>query len=521
MQIEGNMSKKKHNKRKRKTQTTRAYRKREREVQLLLSQRRGDSGPQAATAPQLEALSLLFFHATTHSDGGEVETYVNKPAEEDDDSMTGRAASTTYIQIDLSEPPIVGSRMYTEHHRLDKTLLYEPGNTRPYLLPVQQFSDSEPQLHRWQIRMLNRFQEEARAGNVKLGFELITQLQTNDAESKARSSRFVIDATLYRSSCAREFRSVFLSPTPVSLCQGLPTRRCLRMCLKQLRFTEHPQLLEEHRLSQQVEDLYDLYTTQVNNQICDKLRQELQVARHVAACLLGSGDQQQLFSPQIDSQLQQQLRRTQQLRRRYYAEATAERRLLKRLLTEWAHLKELRKQQQYQCTRLQLQLRLVQPIDLDASCSAWKQRFEADLAEVYREQLELYYRRRRLWNSTAQSPTASLAKPPRKPQFGEIMQSLRVQYEEAFQDPEEPAVHVLRLSPDESTLQLHTHTPADQVKDMSRNYYMRVYLDNQFVAQTRNYRLEPDLQVHMNESFGVLLDRSRPEQLNIWVSWPG
>lgn len=516
MQIEGSMSKKKHNKRKRKTQTTRAYRKREREVQLLLSQRSGDLGSQAAAAPQLEALSLLFFHGTQHSDVQYVETDVNKAAEEEDDSITGRTASTTYIQIDLSEPPIVSPRMYTEHHRLDKSLLYTPGNSCPYLL-----SESETQLHRWQVRMLNRFQEEARAGNAKLSFELIAQLQTNDAKSKVKSSRFVIDATLYRSSCAREFRSVFLSPTPVTLCQGLPTRRCLRVCLKQLRFSEHPQLLEEHRLAQQVEDLYDLYTAQVNNQICDKLRQELQVARHIAARLLGSSDQQQQSSPQIAAQLQQQLHRSQQLRRRYYAEATAERRLLKRLLTEWAHLKELRKQQQYQCTRFQLQLRLLQPIDLDASCSAWKQRFEADLAEVYREQLQLYYRRRRLWNSTAQSPTTSLAKPPRKPQFEEIMQSLRVQYEEAFPDPEEPAVHVLRLSTDESTLQLHTRTPAEQPEHISRNYYMRVYLDNQFVAQTRNYRLEPDLQVHMNESFGVLLDRSRPEQLNIWVSWPG
>lgn len=519
MQIESSMVKNKHNKKKRKTQTTRAYRKREREVQLLLSQRSGGLG---LAAPHLEALSLLFFHGTQQSDVQDVETDVNKPAEEDDDSITGRTASTTYIQIDLSEPPIVSPRMYTEHHRLDKSLLYTPANSRPYLLPLQQLSASEPQLHRWQIRMLNRFQEEARAGNAKLSLELIAQLQTNDAKSKVKPSRFVIDATLYRSSCAREFRSVFLSPTPVSLCQGLPTRRCLRMCLKQLRFSEHPQLLEEHRLSQQVEDLYDLYTAQVNNQICDKLRQELQMARHIAARLLGSGDQQESHSsPQIAAQLQQQLHRTQQLRRRYYAEAMAERRLLKRLLTEWAHLKELRKQQQYQCTRFQLQLRLVQPIDLDSSCSAWKQRFEADLAEVYREQLQLYYRRCRLWNSTAQSPTTSLAKPPRKPQFEEIMQSLRVQYEEAFPDPEEPAVHVLRLSTDESTLQLHTRTPAEQPEHISRNYYMRVYLDNQFVAQTRNYRLEPDLQVHMNESFGVLLDRSRPEELNIWVSWPG
>lgn len=509
MEMERNIAKKK-NKRKRKAQTTRAYRKAEEEVQLLLSHCIGDLRQKPGM--HMEARSLIFFHATENSELVAAEAVGqsdNKPV--DDDSIIGGNAST-YIQIDLSEPPIITPRMYTAHHWLDNNLLYTPGNSRLYLLPLQ-LSDYEPQLQPRQIRMINRFQEEARANNEKLSFELIAQLQTNDSNSA--SSRFVIDATLYRSNCEREFRSVFLPPTPVLQCQGLLTRRCLRVCLKQLRFSEHPQLLEEHCLSQQVEDLYDLYTAQVNNQICNKLRQELQVARHIAARLLGSGDHQ---SPHIAGQLQRQLRLTQQLRRRYYAESKAERMLLKRLLTEWAHLKELRKQQQYQCTHFQLQLRLVQPTDINASCSAWKQRFEADLAEVYREHLELYYRRQRLWYSDKSSTVAAVAKPPRKPQFVDIMQSLRSKYEEAFQDPEEPEVHVLRLPPDESTLNSDTHTTAQHAGHSGRNYYMRVYLDNLFVAQTRNYRLEPDLQVHMNESIGVLLDRSRPDQLNIWVS---
>lgn len=499
MEMEENVSKKKNKNRKRKAQTTRFYRKSEREVQSLLSHCIGNLGPKAVL--HLEARSLIFFHATEHSELVAAETDINKPVEED--SITGGTAST-YIQIDLSDPPIISPRTYMEHHRLDKNLLHTPGNIRLYRLPLQ-LSDYEPQMQPSQIRMLNRFQEEARAGNEKLSLQLIAQLQTNDAKSS--SSRFVIDATLYRSNCEREFRSVFLPPTPVSQCQGLLTRHCLRVCLKQLRFSEHPQLLEEHRLSQQVEDLYDLYTAQVNNQLCDKLRQELHVARHVAARLFASSDQQQQQSSHVAGQLQRQLRLTQQLRIRYYAESKAERILLKRLLTEWAHLKELRKQQQYQCTHFQLQLRLVQPTNIDASCSAWKQHFEADLAEVYREQLELYYRQRRMWYSD-KSP----AKPPRKPEFVDIMQSLRVKYEEAFQDPEEPEVHVVRVPADESTLTSHLHGHS------GRSYYMRVYLDNQFVAQTRNYRLEPDLQVHMNESFGILLDRTRPEHLNIWVS---
>lgn len=505
MEMEENISKKKNKNRKRKAQTTRFYRKSEREVQSLLSHCIGNIGQKAIM--HLEARSLIFFHATEHSQLVAAEADINKPVE--DDSITGGITST-YIQIDLSDPPIISPRTYMEHHRLDTNLLYTPGNIRLYRLPLQ-LSDYDPKMQPSQIRMLNRFQEQARAGNEKLSSQLIAQLQRNDVKSS--SSRFVIDATLYRSNCEREFRCVFLPPTSVSQCQGLLTRHYLRVCLKQLRFSEHPQLLEEHRLSQQVEDLYDLYTAHVNNQLCEKLRQELQVARHVAARLFAARDQQQQRSSHIAGQLQRQLRLIQQLRIRYYAESKAERILLKRLLTEWAHLKELRKQQQYQCTHFQLQLRLLQPTNIDASCSAWKQHFEADLAEVYREHLELYYRQRRLWYSDKSS-----AKPPLKPKFMDIMQSLRVKYEEAFQDPEEPEVHVVRVPVDDSTLNSHLHITPQQAEHSGSNYYMRVNLDNQFVAQTRNYRLEPDLQVHMNESFGVLLDRTRPEHLNISVS---
>lgn len=377
-------------------------------------------------------------------------------------------------------------------------------------MPLQFTSDDcEIQLKRSQLRMLNRYQEEAksRRDNGKLLTGLIAQLTQNALES----SRFVIDATLYRSNCGKRFKSVFLAPTSMSEFHGLPTRRWLRLSLRQLRFNAHPQLLDEHRLSQQLEDIYDVYIQHVNNQICNKLRQELQLARHVAVRLLNATEQRHETS-QLAEQIERQLRLAQQLRRRYYAESTAQRRLLQQLLTQWAKLKELRKQQQFQCTRFQLSIRLVQPADLDASCSTWKERFETDLAEVYREHLEEYYRRRRLWSSEPSSP---LTKPPRKPRFNEIMESLKVQYERAFQDPEEPEVHVLHMPADEATLNLRS---SNEELHKGRNYFLKIYLDNQFVAQTRSYRLEPDLHVHMNENIGVLLDRSLPELVNIWVN---
>jgi len=273
----------------------------------------------------------------------------------------------------------------------------------------------------------------------------------------------------------------------------------------------HPQLLEEHRLAQQLEDLFDVYSQQRKQRICRKLREELEIARQVALKLLASAGQDQT------AEVKRQLKLTRQLRQRYYAESAAQRNLLRRLLKEWAKLKELRRQQRFQCTRFQLGLRVVHPPDLEASYCAWKESFETDLAEVYREHLELFYTRLRLWtDQKSHSRTATgHSKPPRKPQFDRIMASLRKEYDKTFKDPEEPYVEVFRLHADEATARLSI--PGGDQLPKARNYFLKIFLDGQFVGQSRTYRLEPDLQISINECIGVLLERSLPENLNIWV----
>ncbi|KRG05027.1 uncharacterized protein Dmoj_GI20842, isoform B [Drosophila mojavensis] len=379
-----------------------------------------------------------------------------------------------------------------------------------------------PQLAKRNFQMMTHLHNTLRPASYKLNSLNHPLCPLSDCEP----GRYTIDTTLYHSNCSRQFKGVFLAPVPLATFHGLPMSRCLKLCLKQLRFSEHPQLLEEHRLAQQLEDLYDLYAYNVNSQICNKLREELQIARNVAARLIDASKQQQHLKEQQPSLLavhvQRQLQLTQQLRRRYYAESRAQRVLLQRLLAEWAKLKELRKRQQFRCTRFSLSLRLVPPADLDVSCSAWKQRFETDLAEVYREHLELYYQQRRIWNDSEQS-TAAHTKPPRKPRFTEIMESLRAEYERAFQDPEEPEVFVQRLPADETMPNDPKATAAAAAAvngnqlSLDRNYYLKIYLDSQFVAQSRTYRLEQDLHVDMNETIGVLLNRSNPKELNIWL----
>ncbi|KAH8314556.1 hypothetical protein KR059_012669 [Drosophila kikkawai] len=498
-------SPRKSGRKKRKTQTTRSYRRREQEVQALLRETHRKGKEEKV---DYEARSLQFFHGNEDERREEGDSPVHETGGQESDEDSGgelaaepsESPTQTFIQIDLQDPPLVWNQLFKQRHYYDESLLYRPSNTLHF-----QLQQGDVRLKDYQIRMLNRYQEQAKSSSNKLSSQLIAQL------SEVNPPKFIMDTTLYRSVCHKEFKSVFFEPMTPDEFQGLPNRRCLKLSLKQLRFSLHPQLMEEHRLAQQLEDLFDVYIYQRKHRVCRKLREELEIARQVAIKLLASAGQDQT------SEVKRQFKLTQQLRQRYYSESTAERNLLQRLLKEWAKLKELRRQQQFQCTRFQLGLRVIHPPDLQASYSAWKESFETDLAEVYREQLEVFYTRQRLWTEqrSHSRKSASQAKPPRKPQFDKIMANLRKEYDKAFKDPVEPFVEIMRLRADEAAARMCIPGSAQLPK--ARNYFLKIFLDGEFVGQTRSYRLEPDLQITINECMGVLLERSLPENLNIWL----
>ncbi|EDW74405.2 uncharacterized protein Dwil_GK21406 [Drosophila willistoni] len=501
-------------KKNRKIQTSRRYRRTEQEVQALLRDTQSLSGGEEMSN---ELRSLQFFHGqTTDNEKGsgrveeeELEHVPESDAESEEDSggdlasnskYSGSPSRHTFIQIDFNDPPLVWPKLVKQEHYYDYSLLYKPSSVLNFQLNMSDQHATTKGLTGFQKRLINRFQEQSKKNGSRLSPDLLAQL------ADANSAEFVIDHTLYRSYCKKEFSSIFFTPLPMDQVQGLPIRRFFKLTFRHLRFTCHPHFLDEHYLAQQLEDLFDLYAQQQKQQIRQKLRQELELARQVAAKLLQNAREAQ------SSEIKRQLRLIQQLRERYYAESSSQRKLLKRLLKNWAKLKELRRQQKFQCTRFQLSLRVSKPQDLVTCYATWKQNFETDLAEVYREHLELFYCRRRLWSEDNPSGSQSQLKPPRKPNFDKIMANLKREYECAFNDPEEPHIDIIRLYADES--QMRISLPGD-VK--SRNYFMKLYLDGQYVGHTKSYRLEPDLHLYMNECIGVLLERTLPEELNIWL----
>ncbi|XP_054738715.1 coiled-coil and C2 domain-containing protein 2A [Anastrepha obliqua] len=548
----------------RKSRPTREYQNNEREVQVLLENTSLsiDSSPQSRQTDELTR-SLDFFCRTSEEelipsassmrkmalkrelveqqaliedgslDEGADEEVIQRQGEltstdYDDEDATSDSAPTvspssaqqrehtasTYIQIDNDVLVLLQAG---EKFMPDTALLFKPTTklTPDVALLARSVGDAledgKPQpLHANTCRMLSRHQVEQRARDKPISKVLVEQLK----RAQSMASLYMKDRTLYRSFCAHKFHPIFCEPTrqPVEI----PTRKFVRIFLKELLFTAHPQLLEEHQLSNALEELYAEHAQRQQQRVCEKLRAQLQTERRVVNELLQreSNSDAELDSAATKERrarhIEQQLLGVRALRDTLYEEEAYSKQLLKEILDTWMRLKQLRKTQAYQCTRFKLRIRVEDAANAAEESQRWAERFETDLNEIYREELEIYYRTKRLWKTRdRQADIAELPIKPRKPDITQLSTELRAKLAECLGAPGEPKIEV--------QLQRVCEEEFYNLPGLRRlkSFFMKIYFDDEFVGATRSYRIEPDLRLPMNEVFGIFLERRMPEDIRV------
>lgn len=548
-----------------KSRPTREYQENEREVQALLENTSLsiDNSPQSHRKDEL-TLSLDFFCRTseeefsttgssaqrkkllksesnaevsldngserTEDDDEQQEEFTT--ADEEDENATECSEQTvspsstqqreqtasTFIQVDEDE--VVVQLIECKKFIPDANLLFKPQAklTSELALTATSLgnlsSSGKPQALRANIcRMLNRHQAEQRARGEPISKAVVEQLKlTNSTWSSYSKNR-----TLYRSFCAHKFHPVFCVPTRQP--DEIPTRKFVRIYLKELLFTAHPHLLEEHRLSNALEEHFENYVQRQQQRVCEKLRAQLQTERRVVNELLlreSSNSAEQESARTIERrarQLENQLLSVRALRNRLYEEEAHSKQLLKELLDTWKRLKQLRKTQDYQCTRFKLRIHVENAANTAAVAQRWAERFETDLNEIYREELEIYYRAKRLWKARdRKTHIAELPIKPRKPDITQLSTELRAKLAQCLGAQGEPKINV----------QLHRVCEGEfyNLPGLKRlkSFYMKIYFDGEFVSATRSYRIEPDLRIPMNEVFGVFLERRMPKDIRVTVN---
>lgn len=537
----------KNKQRKRKTKLTREYRENEIEVQRLLEKTSLSIERNSATKDvcdnDVQSQSTDFFcriseltditgntqrthdskktakleetQSTDENTNTEDDENSNVPPSEHSSSVThgNQTTASTYIQIELDT--VTQMRCASEKLKLNPQLLYAPKREICPSLKIQ--SEQETQMLSAQTcRVINRyFQEDSDAGTTSQFAEIVKTLQQDDAK---RYTKYCKDKTRYRTFCEHEFHPIFCEPTRDTL--EIPTRKFIKIYLKELRFTQHPQLEEEHRLANRLEDAYLSYVTSMREKTTEKLYAALQTERKIVSDLLKRETQESTESRSAEEEtkrtkiLEQHLFAVKMQRNALYQAETEQKQLLQQLLDLWKQLKDIRKQQGHQRTRLKLRLIVTHVADVAAERRTWMQRFEADLNEIYREELETYYIGKRLWKKRDRSVDS--VSMPKKPDIEQLSEELKLKLAECTRLPGEPKIEIFykRSSDDE----FYDMPSALIQRRQFKSFFLKLYFDRQYVGMTRSYRLEPDLSLAINEAIGIFLERRLPKDIKITVS---
>uniref|UniRef100_A0A1A9WZN6 C2 domain-containing protein n=1 Tax=Glossina brevipalpis TaxID=37001 RepID=A0A1A9WZN6_9MUSC len=512
-----NKTKQQRLEKKQRIQLSQEYKETEREVSLLLEQSSliSESSDGRSRFDDNDQTPSEIFFCGTNSEKAESREYDEEDSQiftsagdesrekdinlesSDSERKTQPTLASSFIQIDEGA---VTKVEYSKFTITTENLAYRPEMNFIFFAPCSK----KLNIKRNNQLMLQRYKEEAKSRNSRLSADIKHAL-----ENPQNLKRFFPSKILYRTLCDFKFNPVFIEPTrdPIEV----PTRKFFTLFIRNLRFTEHPDLKEEHRMANDLEILYEHWHLRLAEKISERLYADLQIERNILQELLRSTANNVLDDKgnKKAQRIEKHMHKVRALREKYYDEEATNKRLLRNILDDWLKLKHLREEQNENFTRLKLRIKVeeLKGSEVKIRQSLWLERFEIDLNEIYREKLEEYYQNKRTWQQ--EDKQTSYFKKPKKPNINEISENLKEIYMKSFCDPQEPRLEIIRTSINEIDF---AELPGP---GKLQSYFLCLLFDKQVVGETLSYRLERDLALYINEKIGVVLDRRLPRDIKI------
>lgn len=507
---------------KQRMQLSREYKETEREVSLLLQQSSLISESSDGTSrynDDDQTPSEKFFCGTTSEqaesrENGEessegLKSGVNESTDKDlniewssSDKTSQPTLASSFIQIDEGEWREVIKVECSKFAITTGQFIYKPDLDFSLFAPCSK----KLSVKRNNQLMLQRYKEEAKSRNIRLPAEIKSAL-----ENPCDIEKFFLSKTLHRTLCDFQFNPVFIEPTrdPIEI----PTRKFFTLFIRSLKFTEHPDLKEEHRVANDLEILYEHWRQRLAEKICERLYADLQIERNILQELLRSTADSALDDKDHKKaqRIEHHMLKVRDLREKHYNEEAINKQLLRNILDDWLKLKNMRQEQGQPFTRLKLRIKMeeLSSSEVRRRQDLWLERFEIDLNEIYREELEEYYQSKRLWRE--KDSQRDYFKKPKKPNVNQISDRLKEIYMKSFSDPQEPRLEIIRTSTNEAKF---SDLPGPR---NLQSYFLCLFFDKQVVGETLTYRLERDLGIYINEKIRVVLDRRLPRDIKIKV----
>jgi CC2D2A N-terminal C2 domain len=344
-----------------------------------------------------------------------------------------------------------------------------------------------------------------------------------DSSSDLKNFRKLNGDDIYRLRSDKKFTPIFVPPTPMTfdgLDKIISEKKFLKIFISHMTFDQHSLFSSEHLVARIVEKLYEEYEKRKKLDAVVSLRKKLNNLRRVKAETFPAPTDVPKSARTIRNEeltLNQQIKT---VRKKLHDEEKYEHKLLKGLLENWKSLKNIRAQQSYAFTSLNLKIQKFD-IDIDARQADWQQQYDAELNEMIAEEFDEYHMLKLKYKEFIKSVNdpesvaedKAIVKKPKKPDIDKIVARLNEIYDKIPID--EPGL-IIMSTKEEAEEKLTK--PHEKLKKIGKIFYrFELEIDGEIVGSTKLCKLDEDFSILVQSAFILKLTKQLPDRIKIIV----
>lgn len=431
------------------------------------------------------------------------------------ESPTTHLASS-YIGADAT--PVIEKFELTRITFDDEEMLFFPNDER-----VEQEIDEKARVPRDEGLYVAQKPHNGKSSNKIMLCNRLTESDGTkfiDGKGDLKNFENLIEDQVYRLVSDKKFIPIYMPPVPMNFSKSdkiIHEKKFLKIFISQLVFDQHNLFTTEHLLAKSVENLFNEYQKRCNLKSVARVQTKLNNLRLIKT-ENGGGEKSGKSVKNEEIALNNQIKL---VRSKLHVEEKYERNLLKSLLENWKNLKSVRTQQSCSFTKIGLKI-YKSDVDVSQKQVYWQQRYDSELNEMIEEEFDNYHLKKQLYKEFIKSSNNpdnvavdnEVIKKPRKPDIDKIVAQLNGQWDEV--PVEEPELSVILTQCEEITDKKGKHK--ERLKKINRvSYQLKLSIDNEIVATTKNCKLEDDFCTTINSAFIMQLTKQLPETIKLLI----
>ncbi|KAG5677027.1 hypothetical protein PVAND_006814 [Polypedilum vanderplanki] len=337
-----------------------------------------------------------------------------------------------------------------------------------------------------------------------------------DSNGDLRNFESLVDENVYRLSCDRKFKAIYVPPMPMHfepLEKIINEKKFLKILISTLNFDQHKMFTNEHYAAKMVEKLFDEYDRRTKFDIVETLKNKLSNLRELKA---------ERFPHKLSKTppkneeilLNQQIKN---VRTKLHAEEHYDQKILTSLLENWKNLKTIRNQQNFAATNLTLKIQKLET-DLSEKQAERQRQYDAELNEMIAEEFDKYYAAKQKYKEMLKNSNdpdqiiheEQTIRKPKKPDIDKIVTELNEIYDKL---PTNDVDLNIVLSHDENQFKTK-----DRTRKFNRlSYRIELEVDGEIVGSTKLCRLDENFRIPVQSAFILKLTKHLPEKLKLII----